>query len=102
MTEFPEIERLRKHAATLVNGRAVWLDDAEQAVRDAVERVRKDHTHVSLEMWHAARREAIRECVEALRERVAMRRRLQLAEGSTGDAADFLLTLLDGEGSGDE
>jgi hypothetical protein len=68
--EFPEIERLRGtvHRQT-PDGGDVPLADAEQAVRDAVERVAAHTFEVSLAAREATIREqAVRECVEALRE----------------------------------
>jgi vacuolar-type H+-ATPase subunit I/STV1 len=146
MTEFPEIERLREASGPLTvckrsgaspydcpdefaceNGCSthdvylVNLPDAEQAVRDAVERVGKETARYKylweLEAGRAtkaesesfgrlydrivverdARHQAVRECVEALREDAAARPSGKLDHG-WGAAADFLArTMLGGE-----
>jgi hypothetical protein len=89
MTEFPEIERLRAKAVALDDpygyspdyadrrmipheDLAVALSFAERAVRDAVERCQNPLASstnvVAGNIEQQARQQAVRECVEALRE----------------------------------
>ena len=86
MTDSPEIKRLREQASSdgIYPTRWVTLAHAEQAVRDADERVRDEMALTRLSYDHA-RREAFREAVEWWTEE----------EGVSADAVErFRLTFL--------
>jgi hypothetical protein len=102
MTEIPEIARLRE--ASYPTGEAglrdasVNLSDAEQAVRDAVRRVRNELAALDARGDSAIREQAVRECVEALREEAARQADRYYAPIYFGRCADFLeRTMLGGE-----
>jgi hypothetical protein len=97
MTEFPEIGRLRQASRRQRVSGYVPLSDAERAVRDAVERAQGETVGIA----NAARREAVRECVETLRSESAWEAIVDYAACDITHnqaAADFLeRTMLGGE-----
>jgi hypothetical protein len=112
MTEFPEIEALRRfdiyanhgdcncEPDEALDGEWVRTADAEQAVRDAVERQRIAADKAFARASAIIREQAVRECVEALREEADRRAAAHVLIGDAclRDAGDFLeRTMLGGE-----
>jgi hypothetical protein len=101
MTEFPEIEWLGERSfPTLGKNVYVFRSDAEQAVRDAVERNERETVEARMESGRDefVHRQAVRECVEALLREADVQR--NCGEGDAADtyvAAASLLTMLGGE-----